>query len=515
MELVNETPVVTIMKDLVKPIDIKETHISYVFITDEFVYKVKKSVDFGFLDFSTKKKRRAFCYLEQDLNKRFSDGIYLEIMKIARTKDGFAFVNYDNALLTVDYVVKMKRIDDKDFLSTRVLNDEINTDKIKEIGRQTAELFKNVESNEIQLEENGNYQTIKQNVMENFQMTEKYAGELIDKNIYEFIKSKSANFLEKHQDIFESRLADGFVIEGHGDLRLEHIYFDGDKIGLIDCIEFNRRFRYNDVVSEMSFLAMELDLMGRHDLTDALMEGFYSVYNDENTRFLLEFYKCYRAFVRIKVDCLFLAQKGKEWEGYEGKKAELDRLVDIALQAAINIEDIKTVVCYGLMGSGKSKNGKMLADKLIARYMNTDVERKIMFGYAVDEKVHDNFGEGLYSQENSHKLYKELGDRVRKDIKLSRMTIVDGSFSKPEYMEKFQNGGKIDVIKILFTAPDEIILERLNRRKDKSTASDGRVAIFHDQKSSFVDMGADLTVDTSGSPEENLVKILQHLMKSS
>ncbi len=126
--------------------------------------------------------------------------------------------------------------------------------------------------------------------------------------------------MDENTDLLSRRAKDGFVIDGHGDLRLEHIYMDGDSFGLIDCIEFNRRFRFNDVVSEMAFLCMEADQLGETAFADGLLGGFLSVYNDDDSRKLINFYRTYRACVRAKVDCLLLSEKDESWEGYADKK---------------------------------------------------------------------------------------------------------------------------------------------------------------------------------------------------
>lgn len=320
---VTETPVVTVMKDILRPDDIIETHISYVFfIKDDFVYKVKKSVDFGFLDFTSKKKRKAMCIVEKkDLNERFSEDIYLEVLKIARMeKKSFGLVPFDSSLLTLDYCLKMKRIPDEAFLSNKLKADEVDTKDAFDIGVKIAELFKSTKTDPFAVDMHGGTDIIRQNCIENFDQMRPFTENCVDEAVLSFIEKQTRQFLDENTDLLSRRAKDGFVIDGHGDLRLEHIYMDGDSFGLIDCIEFNRRFRFNDVVSEMAFLCMEADQLGETAFADGLLGGFLSVYNDDDSRKLINFYRTYRACVRAKVDCLLLSEKDESWEGYADKK---------------------------------------------------------------------------------------------------------------------------------------------------------------------------------------------------
>lgn len=508
---ITETPVVTIMKELVKPDKILETHISYVFIKGDYVYKVKKSVDFGFLDFSTKKKRKAMCILEKDLNERFSDGIYLDVLKIVRNAKSFDMVHYDSSLLTIDYCVKMKRIPDDAFLSTKVENKEVTLADAERIGANIAKLFKGIKTDENYAREHGSFSVVKFNCEENFAQTEKYKGGFVDASQYDFIKKATEKFLADNAELFDRRVADGHVIDGHGDLRLEHIYMDGDSFGLIDCIEFNQRFRFNDVVSEIGFLSMEVDQMGDVAFSDGLLKGFFSVYDDADSRKLLNFYRCYRAYVRAKVTCFLLEGKDESWELYAQKKAEVAKLMDMAAVYAMNMNGTGALIFYGLMASGKTKNAKTFAEKYPVMNINTDVMRKKMHGIDPETKVPVDFGADIYSRENSLKLYEELGKITSDNAAIGRMTLLDGSFSKTEYLELIRKYFKGDIKKIEFHAPENVIMDRLKRRKDKNCVSDGRPEIYEAQKKSAEEIGADMKVETTGDPAENASSILRFL----
>ncbi|KAA0258141.1 gluconate kinase [Deferribacter autotrophicus] len=506
------SPEAIILKELVKPERIEETHISYAMITDEYVYKLKKPVDFGFLDYRLSKSRRRYCILEKELNSRFSKDVYLDVLKIIKFGKEFKLVPHTNTMFAIDYVVKMRRIKDEDFFSTKLKNGEINSEKAYEIGRQIASLFRKIETPIEQAMEHGSYDVVKFNCEENFTQTEKYVGNLIDEKIFDFIKNKTLKFLNDNKSLFDKRVKEGFVKDGHGDLRIDHVYFDGEEIGLLDCIEFNRRFRFNDVVSEIAFLSMELDTKGYYEISDNIVEGFFSVFSDENSRKLLNFYRCYRAYVRAKVTCFLLEEKGEEWDGYEVTKQNLDRLLDAAFVYALNMDGLKNYVFYGIMGSGKTKNSKYFTKKFPFRHINTDVERKLLFGYNPEESVKVDFNKGLYSYENSLKTYGHIAKKVNHLNRIGRAVVIDGSFSKKEYFSLLDEQ-KLRYYKIMFTAPLEVLKKRLIRREDKVSVSDGRLELLDKQVNSFETGNmADLVVETTGSIEENIKRIVEFIL---
>ncbi|MCA1927187.1 MAG: AAA family ATPase [Calditerrivibrio sp.] len=500
-----------ILKDILRPDKILETHISYVFIKDGYVYKIKKHVNFGFLDFTLSQQRRSYCYLEKELNSRFSDGIYLDVLKLVRKGKGFDIVSVENTLPTVEYIVKMKFIEDEHFLSYKVKNGLLVDEEFFDIGRQIALLLKNINTKKENAEENGSYDLILKNCIENFEQTEKYIGRYISSKDYEFIKGKTLNFLAENRELFQRRLDLGFIKDGHGDLRAEHVYFDNGKIGLIDCIEFNKRFRYNDVVSDFVFLSMELDYLKSIKQSDQMLEGFLSVFSDEDSLKLVNFYKCYRAYVRFKVGCFMLENKDETWDLYSEKFDEVKRMSDLSLSYALNMNEPKQVIFYGMIASGKSKNSKRFAEKYAGIYYNSDIVRKELAGIDPFEKVSDDYNVGLYSEENSIKLYKKLGELAKKSLKNCRMTIIDASFSKPEYMKVFLENSIDKFYKIKCFADDKSVYERLEKRLEKGSVSDGRLEIYEKQKRDFKDIGADFELETTGDVDDNMNTIMEKL----
>jgi len=281
-----------------------QTHISNVFIGDEFVYKIKKPVNFGFLDFSTLEKRRFYCYKEVELNSRFSDDVYIGVCPVTYDGDNYSF---DGSGDIVDYAVKMRRLSDEDLLKTRFKKGMVTTIDIKRIGRAIADFHKN-SKNSNEIDEFGKLETIKFNTDENFQQTKCFIGRSITEKQFNDLKNWTYNFYNENEGLLKQRITDGNIRDCHGDLHMEHVILT-DPIIIIDCIEFNDRFRYSDTASEIAFLLMDLEYNDGKDFSDQLLDEYLENVGekDNNQIFkLINFYKIYRAYVRGKVTSFIL-----------------------------------------------------------------------------------------------------------------------------------------------------------------------------------------------------------------
>ncbi len=274
-----------------------ETHISLLFLTGNYVYKVKKPVDFGFLDFTTLEKRKFFCEQEVKLNRRLSPTIYLGVVKIA--KEGNLIILDDRGEL-LEYAVQMRQIPEE-FLMDKLLEKKQVTPKmIEAISQKLVKFYFVAETNDL-IKSFAKPERVKQDTDENFEQTKKYIGRTIPGEVYEEVKSRTDNFFRIKENIFRQRIAADRIRDCHGDLRLEHIFWK-DEISIFDCIEFNERFRYTDVAADIAFLAMDLDYHCRQDLGTHLIQAFVGGSRDHGLMEVLDFYKCYRAYVRGKVE---------------------------------------------------------------------------------------------------------------------------------------------------------------------------------------------------------------------
>jgi aminoglycoside phosphotransferase family enzyme len=276
-------------------IELKQTHISYVFLTRNFVYKVKKAVDFGFLDFSTLEKRRFFCEKELDLNRRLCGDMYIEVAPI--TISDVVKINGEGT--PVEYAVKMKRIPEEKIMTRLLEEGKIDQKLVDRMAKIIAEFHKKAEGSK-NIGEFGSLPMIERNWRENFEQTEEFFGETISPESYQLIQERIDKFMSNNRTLFARRVIENRIRECHGDIHSGNIFI-AEKIYIFDAIEFNERFRYCDVASEVAFLAMDLDFKERSDLSNFLVDRYVKYSEDRELELLLPFYKCYRAYVRGKV----------------------------------------------------------------------------------------------------------------------------------------------------------------------------------------------------------------------
>lgn len=276
-------------------IELIQTHISFVFITDHFVYKVKKAVNFGFLDFSTLEKRHFYCQKELELNKRLCPQIYLEVVSISQINK----VKIKGEGEIIEYALKMKRLPQERIMTLLLKEGKVDKETIDGIAKVVSHFHAKAQTNP-EISQFGSIKIVKTNWDENFSQTAKFVDQTISKVTFQFIQTGINTFIAKNKALFEDRIATKRIRDCHGDLHSGNIFIT-DQICIFDAIEFNDRFRYSDVASDVAFLAMDLDFQQRSDLSSYLLDCYLAYSADKQLMQLLDFYKCYRAYVRGKV----------------------------------------------------------------------------------------------------------------------------------------------------------------------------------------------------------------------
>ncbi len=276
-----------------------QTHISMVFICDSYVYKVKKPVNFGFLDFSSLEKRKLFCEKEVELNRRLAGDVYVGVFPVIYNGERH-FIDKKKGKI-VDYAVKMKRIPEHMLMKKVFERGELKEEHIKKVAEVISKFHLNAKTSP-KIESFGKPEAFKINTDENFQQVEKYIGISIDKTKFYEIKEWTDRFYKEKRWIFENRIKEKKIRDCHGDLHMEHICLSETPI-VIDCIEFNDRFRYGDTVGDIAFLLMDLEYHGGKKFSEMLWNYYKQFANEkEESEEVLRFYKVYRAFVRGKVN---------------------------------------------------------------------------------------------------------------------------------------------------------------------------------------------------------------------
>ncbi len=282
-----------------KPAEIRlvQTQMSFVFLAGEYVYKVKKPVNLGYLDYTTLSKRHLFCRREVELNRRLCPDVYLEVVAITRDREG---VHIGGKGRAVEYAVKMRQLPQERMMDVLLASNRVTPEMVTRVAQKLVGFHREAKTNS-RIAAFGGRDTIRQNTEENFSQTQEYIGVSLSRTQYERIKGYTRDFIRNNGDLFARRVKEGRIRDCHGDLHCAHICFT-DGICIYDCIEFNDRFRYADVASEVAFLAMDLDRYRRTDLSRHLVKAYVELSRDEELGELLGFYKCYRAYVRGKVE---------------------------------------------------------------------------------------------------------------------------------------------------------------------------------------------------------------------
>ena len=499
--------------DSVTPI---QTHISYIFITGDLVYKVKKPVDFGFLDFTTLEKRKYYCDEELRLNQRLAGDVYLGVVPIYEDSQGTLSLREGRSI--VEYAVKMKRIPEEKMLY-RLLRDGTCDIGLMEKIAETVYTFHANAATGGDIDATGGFETIYRNHEENFEQTIAYIDLSIPRDTHRFIESYAMNFLDTNRPLFEKRVQNHRIRDCHGDLHLEHICVT-DEIIIFDCIEFNRRFRYLDVAAEVAFLAMDLDYNGYDDYGRAFIASYIRHSGDKEILKLLNFYRCYFAYVRGKVISFKINDDAVSEEDRKEAAQTASRYFNLSCGYAAEPERPTLVIMSGLMGTGKSVLAGNVAPLLKARVIRSDVLRKELLDLPPGERHFDDFGTGIYSEAMTQKTYDAALQEAEEYLREGVSVIIDASFKKKEERERARDCAAragADFFIVECTCPDETIRSRLERRLlDRDEASDGRWEIFQSQKRDFdrIDEFPDpvhIVIDTSRPRESATSKTIRKI----
>jgi aminoglycoside phosphotransferase family enzyme len=274
-----------------------QTHISYVILAGDFVYKFKKPVNFGFLDFSDLEKRRVCCEQELLLNRRLCPDIYLGMVEVTATPEGHFALNGKGEV--VEYGVKMVRMPEERMMTNLIRSGSLREEHIDRLVEVLADFYQRADSNS-EISYFGTAAAVAVNVLENFEQTSTFIGQgALSQRQFDLISGYARQFLGQ-EELFQRRIAGGYIRDCHGDLYSANICL-AEKVYIYDCIEFNQRFRYCDVASDVAFLAMDLDFHGLDDLARRFIGTFSEKTADPSLVEMLNFYKCYRAYVRGKI----------------------------------------------------------------------------------------------------------------------------------------------------------------------------------------------------------------------
>jgi aminoglycoside phosphotransferase family enzyme/predicted kinase len=467
----------------VSSIELIQTHISYVFLAGDQVYKLKKPVDLGFLDFSTLEKRRQACEAEVRLNRRgCPGGVYIGVEPLKRYDGAFRIGGEGE---TVDYLVHMKRLPRERMMDRMLERGEADFDVIGRVAARLAELHRSAERDE-RIGELGGFGQQVRNWRENLMQLHPLVGRTLGGPRLERIERFVDRFMHAEADLLRRRERDGWIRDCHGDLRSDAVCFDPSVPGgicMFDCIEFNEIFRYSDTGLDAAFLAMDLEYRGHADLSDLFISLYAHAAGDKELPVLLPLFKCHRATVRGKVESLQLLDPSIGARQKAAARRRARKYFALADSYTRRRDRQALILVTGPSGSGKSVLAGVLAAHLSAVLLSTDTVRRELFrehgrGAPVDT--------GIYSPEAREGVYHELRRQAEEMLVQGRSIVLDGSYIERKQrlpIERLAGQLRARLLIVECSAPPAVVRERQRRRESEAwTASEGRWEVYLAQK---------------------------------
>lgn len=500
----------------VDKVELRQTHISYLLFAGDLVYKVKKPLDLGFLDYSTLEKRRRCCEEEVRLNRRLCEGTYLAAVPITRPADGVRMEGEGEA---VEYAVKMRRLPEKRMMSLLLEQGAVDSRMLAGLAGRIADFHASSERN-AEIDGFGGLETAMLNWRENFEQTAPYIGRTVTQTQFQETQAFVEEVAELDGAVFELRVQEGRARDCHGDLRADAVVFEDDHVCIFDCIEFNERFRYSDVAADVAFLAMDLDYRGRGDLADEFLGLYVGATLDSTLPLVLNFYRCYRAYVRGKVDGFQLDQPEVSDEQKAQVAAGARRYFKLAHEYAMRPSPRALIITVGVSGSGKSYLANALAARLGAFIVSSDVTRKRLLGIEPTERRIDPIDAGIYDPEVTERTYKAMLEAVRPWLERGKPVVLDASFLDRSHREAalaLSYDTNAGFLALECEADEAVIWKRLSQRRgEERVVSDGRWEVYRAQQErrepiDELPVGTHAVIETAQPLGEQIAAVLGHL----
>ncbi len=452
-----------------EPIQLLQTHISYVFLTGEYAYKVKKPVDFGFLNFTSLEQRQFYCQEELRLNSRLAPELYLGVVPILQRGDRYHIGTGDRGSAetpVVEYAVQMRQFDQSQLFSELFAANQLTPALIESLGKELAQFHATAATSD-EITAFGSPQAIAQIINNCHALAAQFIDRCQPRSQYEAIQAFTDQFLSAHQEWFVQRQAAGKIRECHGDLHLGNICLYNGRVQVFDCIEFNQEFRNIDGIYDAAFLVMDLEFRGRTDLANRFLNTYLEWSGDYEGAVLLPLYLCVRAYIRGNVNSLALndpAIREAEKDQFQATAAAYYR----AAYAYTQLRTPKLYIMSGLSGAGKSTRGRRLAQQENAIQIRSDAVRKHLAGLPLDRRSSDFPEVDLYCAAMTQKTYDQLLAYAELLLKQGQTVILDAKYDRRELRQPvIALAERLGVpLEIHYcTAPPEVLSRRLSDRQ--------------------------------------------------
>ena len=481
------------------PVELRETHISWVFLVGDRAYKLKKPVTLPFVDYGTVERRRAMCEEEVRLNRRLAPDIYLGTRAVVPTADGVTLAP-TGAPDAIDHVVEMRRFDEARTLGARVTHGGEYYPALVAVGRRLAAFHAEADAPA------GNHATAALHAAfaENFDTLlaqspdHEFAG-----RVAALARFTEAFFTSRRSEL-EARAAAGRVRDGHGDLRAEHVLL-AHGVEVVDCLEFDPALRIVDVGCDLAFLLMDLEALGSPAAARAVLDGYRRAGGDPGDDALLAFFSVYRALVRAKVALVRAGQSPDR----PRLVAYAHARIGLAEHFAWRSRQPGLIIFAGLSATGKTRLASALSTRSGLRHLNSDPVRKRLLGLAPAARA----GAAAYGESFNRRTYTELGRLARQELEHGRGVLVDATFRRAADRGSFLDalGGLPEASLVVeCRAPAGVRLERARRRSGEASAvsdADAEVVRLQREDAGLLDElppARHITVRTDRPPAEVL-----------
>jgi aminoglycoside phosphotransferase family enzyme/predicted kinase len=474
----------------VQEIRVRETHISWIILTGAYAYKIKKAVDFGFLDFSTLAKRHFYCLEELRLNRRFAPDLYLDVISLSGDRHRPQLRGTGRPL---EYAVVMRQFPQDGLLSAIAARHGLTSAHVDEIAQLVAAMHAQVDCATPD-SPHGRPEDVHHWVMENFAHIRPSLQDDGDRQALDRIGAWCQLEYHARRDLVDERRHTGHVRECHGDLHLGNLAMINGRITPFDGIEFNPQLRWIDVMSEVAFLVMDLQDRGHAGLAWRFLDAYLRETGDYAGVRLLDYYLVYRALVRAKVAILRLGQPGLDMAGQQAVRDEYRSYMALAGQCT-GQRRAALIITHGVSGSGKSWHAARLVEQLGAIRIRSDVERKRLFGYAADADTGSGIQSGIYTAAASERTYEQLARLARHVLDAGSPVIIDAAFLMRQERDRFRQlaaAAGVPFMMLVCNAPEDILRRRILMRQAADTdPSEAGIAVLEAQLKSREPPGAD------------------------
>ncbi|MFJ3981930.1 bifunctional aminoglycoside phosphotransferase/ATP-binding protein [Streptomyces fungicidicus] len=472
--------------------EMHETHTAVVLLFGEHAYKIKKPVDLGFLDHTTQAARGAACAQEVALNRRFAEDVYLGVGEIR-------LPHTDEA----EPLVVMRRMPADRRLSRLVREGADVDDVLRAVARQLAARHADAPRSP-EVDAQGTRDALLSRWEASFAQVRALDGEVPLPDGLDETERLVRRYLAGREPLFDTRIREGRIVDGHGDLMAEDVFCLDDGPRILDCLEFDDRLRHVDGLDDAAFLAMDLEQLGVPESAAHFLARYSEYSGDPAPPSLWHHYVAYRAFVRAKVSLI------QSRQGAPGAGAAARRLVTATLRH-LRTSAVGLTLVGGLPGSGKSTLAGALADRLGVTLLSSDRLRKELAGIPAEQSAAAPYGEGLYTPEWTDRTYTELLDRAAALLSAGESVVLDATWSDPGLREaalRTAERTRADLVALHCRVPGEVSRARLASRAEGASESDADAAVAAAMAVGEPPWPGAVPVDTGGPLEAAVVQAL-------